>query len=191
MASRSIFRESALEAYRRNTARDVLPRLTSWPVVASCWLLVGGLLAVAAVAWSVQVPAYAAGSGFVLDDLRAAMIQSSGPTAVVLVPPQQAGRLRPGQVVHAQLGASGATIDGRIARVEPGLIAPNIAMERYGFSSSPGAAAEPMAAVVVHLPGSGSLTENAGTHLQARIRVGSHRLLSFVPGLGSVGGGNS
>jgi len=190
VASRSIFRETALEAYRRNTARDVLPRLTSWPVVASCWLLVGGLLAVAALAWSVQVPAYVTGSGFVLDDLRAAMIQSSGPTAVVLVPPGQAGRLRPGQLVHAQLGASGATVDGRIARVEPRLIAPDVAMARYGFSSTPGAAAEPMAAVVVSLLGSGSGTENAGTQLDARIRVGSHRLLSFVPGLGPAGGGS-
>ena len=190
MATRSIFRETALEAYRRNTARDVLPRLTSWPVVASCWLLVGGLLAGAVLAWSLQVPAYVTGSGYVLDDLRAAMIRSSGPTAVVLVPPQQAGRLRPGQLVQAQLGASGPAIEGRIARVEPGLIAPDAAMARYGFSSSPGAAAEPMAAVVVTLPGSGSVTENAGTQLDARIRVGSHRLLSFVPGLGSAGGGN-
>jgi hypothetical protein len=191
VASRSIFRETALEAYRRNTARDVLPRLTSWPVVASCWLLVGGLLAVAVVAWSLQLPTYVVGSGFVLDDLRAAMIQSSGRTAVVLVPPQQAGRLRAGQFVHTQLGSSGAVIGGRITRVEPGLIAPDIAMERYGFSSSPGTAAEPMAAVVVSLPGGGTVTENAGTHLEARIRVGSHRVLSFVPGLGSVGGGDS
>jgi hypothetical protein len=191
VASRSIFRETALEAYRRNTARDVLPRLTSWPVVASCWLLVGGLLAVAALAWSLQIPTYVTASGFVVDDLRAAMIQSSGPTAVLLVPPGQAGRLHPGQLVHAQVGASGATIDGRIARVEPGVIAPYLAMERYGFSSTSDADAAPMAAVVVSLPGSGSVTENAGTHLSARIRVGSHRLLSFVPGLGSVGGGNS
>jgi hypothetical protein len=62
-------------------------------------------------------------------------------------------------------------------------------MERYGFSSSPAAPAEPMAAVVVNLPGSGSVTENAGTYLDARIRVGSQRLLSFLTGLGSPGGG--
>jgi hypothetical protein len=48
-----------------------------------------------------------------------------------------------------------------------------------------------MAAVVVSLPGSGSVTENAGTQLTARIRVGSQRLLSFVPGFGAGEGGNS
>jgi hypothetical protein len=191
VASRSIFRESALAAYRRNTTRDVLPRLTSWPLVICSWLVLAALLAGAALAWTVQIPAYVAASGVVLDQQHTPTALSQAAVAVLLLPQQQAARLRPGQSVSAQLGTSGPAVDGRVAEVEPGLVAPDTARERYGFSGYPGGLEEPAAAVVVAITGSGTAAEYAGSHVAARIRVGSHRLLSFVPGLGRFTGGDS
>jgi hypothetical protein len=79
-------------AYRRSTSRDVRPRLTSWPLLVCCRLLLGGLLVAAALAWSVQVPAYVAASGLVLEDAHWPPALSEGPAAVLLVPPEDAGR---------------------------------------------------------------------------------------------------
>ncbi|HEX5533570.1 MAG TPA: hypothetical protein VFX33_07505 [Actinomycetales bacterium] len=187
MASRNIFRESALEAYRRSTTRDVLPRLTSWPLVTFAWVMFGGLLAVAVLAWSVRVPDYVAVSGVVLDPQHRPAAAQQG-AAAVFVPPQQSSRVRPDQVVHAEIGAS--AVDGVVVAVQPELIGPYAARQRFGLPADSHAVDEPAAAVIVQLAPAPPASYG-GSPVSGRIQVGSQRLLSFVPGIGALLGDDS
>ena len=112
MAGRAIFRESAIEAYRRGAKRDSVPRLTSWPVIACVWMSLGVLIAGTVLAWSVRVPSYMGASGVMLE----------GTTAALFLTPEQSARVRVGQPVHAQLGSSGVYLEGAIADIEPGSV---------------------------------------------------------------------
>lgn len=187
MASRIIFRESALEAYRRSTTRDVLPRATSWPLITFAWVLLGGLLAVAVLAWSVRVPTYIAVSGVVLDPEHRPAAVGEG-AAAVFVPQQQSSRVRPEQIVHAEIGAS--AVDGVVVAVQPELIGPYAARERFGLPADSDALDEPAAAVIVRLAPAPPASYD-GSRVSGRIQVGSQRLLSFVPVIGALLGDDS
>ena len=62
----TIFRQSALTAYKRGMEKAVVPRLISWPIIVCLWLLLGVLLAAGFLAWYVQVPIYVDGPGIIL-----------------------------------------------------------------------------------------------------------------------------
>src|SRR5438067_670232 len=63
---RTIFRQSAIEAYKRGREKDVVPRLISWPIIVCFWLLLGVLVAAGLLVWDIQVPTYVDGSGIIL-----------------------------------------------------------------------------------------------------------------------------
>jgi len=66
VSEHTIFRQNAIEAYRRGREKDVVPRLISWPIIVCLWLLLGVLLAAGFLAWYVQVPIYVDGPGIIL-----------------------------------------------------------------------------------------------------------------------------
>ncbi|HEX5533996.1 MAG TPA: hypothetical protein VFX33_09680 [Actinomycetales bacterium] len=187
MANRSIFRESALEAYRRSTTHDVLPRLTSWPLIAFAWVMLGGLLAAAVLAWSLRVPAFVDVSGVVLDpEHRAGLAQEGG--AALFVPEQQQSRVRPGQMLHGDIG--GTAVQGVVVTVQPQLIGPYAARQRFGLPTDSNAVDKPAAAVIVRLAPAPPASYD-GSRMSGRIQVGSQRLLSFVPVIGTLLGNDS
>jgi hypothetical protein len=112
VAGRAIFRESAIEAYRRGAKRDSVPRLTSWPVIVCVWMSLGVLIAGTVLAWSVRIPSYLGASGVILE----------GTAAALFLTPEQSARLRVGQPVHAHIGSSGVYMQGAIADIEPGSV---------------------------------------------------------------------
>src|ERR1043166_9124485 len=65
MADRIIYRETAIAAYKRGAEKDSLPRLISWPIVVSLWLLLGICIAAGFLARHVKVPAYIEGRGVI------------------------------------------------------------------------------------------------------------------------------
>ena len=188
-ADRAIFRETAIAAYRRGTDKDQLPRLTRWPTIALCWLLLTGLAIATVLAWSTRVPAYVAASGVVL--ARAAkpgptadQTAGSGAAAMLFLPPGQLSQIRVGQSVHGQIGSSGTHVAGIVRRIEPGVIGPVAARNRYELSGSWNALTQPSCVVIVGIGRALPPTVYGGSRWTAKIQVGSQRLLSFVPGIG-------
>lgn len=180
MASRTIFRESALEAYRRAAGRDVLPRLTTWPVVLCSWLLLAALLAAVVLAWSVRLPSYVAGTGVVV----ASDQPQRGTVVALFLPPEQSARVRPGQLVQGQIGEAGPSVRGEVATVEPGLIGPSHARERFHLDSSSELVTEPSSVVLVRLNEDLPQDADAGSHVAAQVLTGSRPLLGGLFGDG-------
>lgn len=186
MAGRTLFREGALEAYRRATGRDVLPRVSSWPVVVCSWLLLVGLVAVTLLAWSVRVPSYAAGSGLVLAPEQ----QLDDRSAVVLfLPPDQAAQVRPGQPAQGRIGDSGPSVQGEVTTIERDLIGPTQARARFRLDDSSDLVTQPSTVVIVRLAENLPPKAYAGSHMTAQVRTGSQPLLSFLSDLGGFLGG--
>jgi hypothetical protein len=191
VSERAIFRESALEAHRRRTETDIVPRLIARPIIVCFWILLGALVTAALIAWSVQVPTYVGASGVILGPSKQPHTVG-GETAVALfLPPDQSAPLRVGQPVHVQIGSSGAYVRGDIATVEPGLIGPDAARERYGIEGGANLIAQPSIVVVVRLRRALSPATYGGSSLSARVELGSQRLLALFPGLGKLVGGAS
>jgi hypothetical protein len=172
-------------------AKDVLPRLTSWPLIACCWLLLAGLLAAAAVAWSVRVPAYTGAQGVILRSGTRSGPSDGRATAALFLPPDQSARIRAGQPVHALIGSSGRSAAGTVAKVEPGVIGPDTARARYGFDPGAGFGREPRSVVIVRLGQSLPSAAYGGSSVTARMETGSQRLLELFPALGGLVGGAS
>lgn len=189
MPHRVIFRESAVQAYRRGTAKDIVPRLTFRPIIVCLWLLLAVLIAAAALAWSVRVPAYVSAQGTILPtDARAG--PSGGTTeAALFLPVDQSAHVRVGRPVHAQIGSSGPSASGSVVRVEPGVIGPDTARAMYRFEPGADTVRQPWTVVIVRLEPSLRPSAYAGSLLTARVEAGSQRLLTLFPGWGeSVGG---
>lgn len=191
MPSRPIFRESAVEAYRRRREKDVVPRLISWPIVISLWLLLAIVLADVWVSWSVRVPTYVAASGAVLSDATQPEVDGGRTAAVLFLPPKESSRVRVGQPVHVQVGSSGRYVKGVIAKVERGLVGPDEARKRYGAGGGSGLVTGPSTAAIARFEHPLSRAAYGGSHLTARVEVGSRRPLELVPGLGRLIGADS
>jgi hypothetical protein len=188
VANRAFFRESAIEAYRQGTARDIVPRLSSWPVIASLWLLLAALVAATAVAWTVRVPAYVSAQGVILPSGAQAGSGGGKTAAALFLPPDQSGDIRAGQPIHGQIGSSGRSAEGAVIRVQRGVVGPETARTRYGFEPGAGITREPWTVVIVRLGQSLRPAAYAGSELTARVETGSQRLLALFPGLGAAGG---
>jgi len=186
MPGRTIFRESAVEAYRRGTEKDVVPRLVSRPVILGLWALLALLVGTVLIAWSVKVPSYAGASGAVLSRAE------QGRTAAVLfVSSDDVADLRVGQSVLAQVGSSGKNVEGAVANIEPGLVGPNAARRRYGIEGAAGLITEPSRAVIVRFRNKLPDTAYGGSRLTAKVETGSRRLLAMLTGSARPLGGGS
>ncbi|UUU32330.1 hypothetical protein JIX56_21845 [Streptomyces sp. CA-210063] len=191
MAQRVIFRETAVQAYQRGTAKDIVPRLTRRPVIVCLWLLLAVLIATAAVAWSVRVPAYVGAQGTILSDGARAGPGGGTTDAALFLPADQSAHVRAGQPVHARIGSSDLPASGAVSRVEPGMIGPDTARAEYGFEPAAGTVRQPWTVVIVRLEQSLPPAAYDGSSLTARVEAGSQRLLTLFPGLGSSAGGAS
>lgn len=192
MSDRAIFRERAIQAYQRGTAKDIVPRLTSWPTIVCLWILLALLLVTLAVAWSVRVPANVGAQGVILRGGAQTGISDGGTAAALFLPLDQSAHLRVGQPVHAVIGSSsGASASGTVARVEPGVTGPDTARAKYGFEPGADAVRQPWIVVIVRLGQSLPPGAYGGSLLNAQVETGSQRLLAFFPGLGALMGGAS
>lgn len=176
--NRTIFRERAIQAYRRSREKDVLPRFVAPPTFLGLWIVLSLCLVAGWLAWNIRVPVYLAGSGLVI----------SGETQVVLfISADQQRSIHPGEPVQVQLGRSGPLLQRTITAVVPTLLSPEKARQDYHLD---GALAllvtEPSIAVVVALDPSSTLAGYAGSLVSAKVQVGDESLLSFVPMIGQL-----
>src|ERR1044071_3192768 len=86
MADRIIYRETAIAAYKRGAEKDSLPRLISWPIVVSLWLLLGLCIAAGFLGWHVKLPAYIEGRGVIAGEQGSPASMGEQPAAIVFLP---------------------------------------------------------------------------------------------------------
>jgi hypothetical protein len=184
VADRSIFRDTAVEAYRRRANKDIVPRLTSWPIIIGLWVLLAVLLAGVVVAWSVHVPVYVSAQGVIPRDGAQAGPSGGGTAAALFLPPDQAGRIRTGEPVRGQIGSSGGYAAGEVTQIRPGVISPGAARDRYGVQGATDVIAQPSRVVIVRLDDVPRGSEES--RLDARIQVSSQPILAYFPGLGRL-----
>ena len=192
MPESTIFRQSAITAYKRGMEKAVVPRLISWPIIVCLWLLLGVLIAATFLAWYVQVPTFVDGSGIIL--ARGDMLQPAygEMVAVVFLPADQSAHMRVGLPADVQIGSMGVHVKGTIAKVEPGIMSPDAARKRYRLDDASALLiTQPSIVVIIRLGTTLPATTYAGSLLTARVETGSQRLLALLPGLGQFLGGSS
>lgn len=191
MPEHTIFRQNAIEAYRRGREKDVVPRLISWPIIVCLWLLLAVLLAAGFLAWYIQVPTYVDGSGIIL--ARADMLQPDygEMVAVVFLPADQSAHMRVGLPADVQIGSMGVHVKGTIAKVEPGITSPDAVRKRYRLNGVDTLLIrQPSIVVIIRLSTTLPATTYAGSLLTVKVGIGSQRLLALLPSLREFLGSN-
>lgn len=181
---RSLFRESALKRYMQRREKDVFPRLVSPPVFLCAWLLFCLLLLAGLIAWWAEIPTFVDGSGLVLTPEQTHRFSNASTLILIFLPQAYASQIHVGLAVRAQVDADGPELLSRIDRVEPGIISPADARQRYGLDHTEEQIVVQPSVVILVKP-SKDLTSHvyAGSLVHAQIQVGSRRVLSLFPGL--------
>lgn len=189
-SKRTIFRHKALQQYEQSRNKTVLPRYVSPPIFVCLWILLGLLIIAGVAAWLGQVPTYVAGSGVVLDPGSTTQQGGNEAVAVVFVPATPSLTLRPGLPVQLQIGSTGPQVASTITTVEPGIVSPNEARDRYALGGVASAViTQPSVVVTARLGPSIPAQAYAGSIVSAQVQVGTRSVLSLLPGLGSLSGG--
>jgi hypothetical protein len=188
MSPRTIFRERAIEEYRRRREKDIVPRLVSKPIILCAWILLGVLVGATVIAWSVRVPTYLSASGLIVGP-GALQPANDEPVAVLFVPPVQSSEVRVGRPVKMQIGSSDTYTQGAVAKVEPAAISPEAARKRYQLDAGSDLITQPSVVATVRIEQAPSSTAYAGSRITAQVSSGSQRPLALVPGLANLVGG--
>lgn len=179
---RSIFRDQAVQKYRRNQEKSVLPRIVAPPVFLFFWILLVILTGAGVVAWLGQVPLYVTGSGVVLDKDVVPRRGSDEAIAVVPFTANDISRIHRGLPSEVQIGSTGPALTRPIDTVSPVILSPSEVHQRYGLEMT-----DPAQIVSIKLGISRRVY--AGSPVHVRVQVGSRRLLSLFPIFNSLWGG--
>ena len=108
----------------------------------------------------------------------------------VFVPATASLTLRPGLPVRLQIGSTGPQVASTITTVEPGIVSPNEARDRYALGGIASAViTQPSVVVTARLGPSIPAQAYAGSIVSAQVQMGTRSVLSLLPGLGSLSGG--
>jgi hypothetical protein len=165
----------------------VLPKLVSRGTFTIAWVLFAILIAAAATAWLTSVPVYANGTMVVVKQDGVSRDSNKEPSMVLLMPSETLASLKGGQEVLLWHHAN-ASLRSWIVAVEPAILSPQSAQER--FSLSIGAASQikgPVAVAFVRwqpLGADQSPLPYIGSFYDASVEVGSRPVISLFPVLG-------
>lgn len=190
VARRSIFREVAIGHYVTGQEKTVLPQLVSPRIFAYLWVLLGMLGTSSAIAWFTKIPVYATGSAVVVR-WRSNPTLPNQIVVAAFLPPQSLSHLQTSEKVALQLEGSGQNGEFRsILQVQPHILSPDAIQQQ--FALNPGVAQQinqPAAVVILPLePLASGLPDSAylGSVGQVKAEVGTRRLISFLPWIGSL-----
>lgn len=188
MPERSIFRESAIKKYRQRQEQGIVLHAASPPVWVFLWVVLLLLFGAGGFAWSVEVPISVQGQGVVVEQETPGQVGSEV-VAVLFFSPDQTLNLHEGQPATVSIGANVLTVVGSIGRVDTALISPNEARSRYNLQGGLAQIVSgPSITVSILLGTAASDQIYAGSLCGAQIRVGSRRVLSFLPGFKQIFG---
>ena len=181
-SKRSIFRNKALKQYAQSKEKDILPRFVAPPVFLFLWILPGLLLVSVVVAWLGQIPTFVAGSGIVMKPDT----QTGHTVAVIFLPATPTLKLHAGMPVLLQIG-SAEQMRSQIATVEPGVLSPSDAQQKYALNGALSQViTQPSIAVTVTLGQNIPAQTYAGSIVNAQVQVGTRDVLSLLPGVSAL-----
>jgi hypothetical protein len=183
-----IFRQNAVKHYMQSREKDTLPRFISLPIALFLWALLGLLLVVGLLAWYEQIPTYATGRGAVLSPGYMSHYTQQGAVAAAFFAVDQAKHLHVGQSVAVSFTSSpDSSLKGTVLAVNAA-VSPDSALRQYGLSSTAALSiTQPSIVVIIRLDVA-SPSLYAGSTLTANVQVGSRRIISLLPGIGSFWG---
>ncbi len=164
--------------------KDIFPRLVSPPVFLGAWLLFGLLLLTGLVAWWAEIPTFIDGSGIVLTPAQTHRFSNASTLILIFLPRAYAAKIHAGLPVRVQIDDGGTELLSRIEHIEPGIISPADARQRYALDSEEERAIDqPSVALLVQPRQKLDAGIYAGSMVEARVQIGSRRVLSLFPGL--------
>lgn len=176
---RPIFRDAAIKYYMQSREKTVLPRFVSPPVFTLLWIFFALCIIAALLAWNIQIPTYIASTGFVTGPDQPATTTSQEQTRVMLfIPAGSFTLLKNGQTVQIQLPGGGPPVTRTVTALGP-VLSPADVLKLFGLPLT----AAPTGLAVVALGPTSSWHIYLRSLVSAQIRVGSSRVLSFIPGL--------
>jgi hypothetical protein len=184
--SRQVFRPSALSRYQSSRdSEESAPPIVVRPRVLRLWLVAGTLVALGLVAWSISTPIYVTGRAVTLDHADAQDNIPGDTTAVVLVPPEYASRMRSGQPVLLDAGSRGMHMAGTL------LVAPRDTFDRTAtgslqsqFRDSARGNFIPVGSVALASADAAETRRTGVRTIPARVRVGRVKAISYLPIIG-------
>lgn len=189
-ATQSIFRSKALDHYTRSREKDVLPRTIVPPVFLCMWLLLALCLTGTIVSWLGRIPVYVSGVGVVQKRSEQLKTQPAQELIALLFIPTDAVHplhLTRGTSVLIQIGSQKQQVNTTIDTVEPGVLSPREAQQndrlRNGVATL---ITGPSIMVSVKLGPAFQAQSYVGSSVNAQVQVNSRRVLSLLPGLGSM-----
>lgn len=191
MSRQPLFRTQALQHYARGREKTVLPRLVTPPVFLCLWLLVGLLLLTAALAWHIQVPLYTRALGAMLPYPSSNQQSTSEMQAILFVPATPTPDLRVGAAFTGQIVLTGESFVGTIAKVQPGVVTPEQARQRYALTGDLALVITgPSVVVQVRIEPTFPVAAREGLSVSAQVPVGAQSILSWLSDVlgGLVGG---
>jgi hypothetical protein len=185
VTSRSIYRAEAVRRYAQAREKSVLPRFVSPRTVLYLWFLLALLLASGFVAWLSSVPLYASGPAAVVERHHGGDALSDDVVLVAFLPPENLSRLSPGQMLFVDLDGRGERVGMPVSAVEPEIMSPDLARQRYGLSSWAGRViTQPAAVSIARLdrpPAGRHSVTYVGSTYWVDVEVGSRRVISLFP----------
>ncbi|GCE09053.1 hypothetical protein [Dictyobacter aurantiacus] len=138
---------------------------------------------VGCVAWNDEIPIYATAPGVVLDKHSLGAANQPGAQAALFFSADQLPQLRVGQQALVHIGASKEELASKVIKVEPAVVSPSVIHQRYGFMAQ--IVTQPSIVVLIQIDRIPASTFG-GSVLVANVKTGSQRILSMLPGLGSL-----
>ncbi len=177
--NRSIFRGQALQKYRQNQEKSVLPHLITPPTFLLFWIILVILMSAGIISWLGRIPLYVTGSGVVLD--KTSLPHRDDATAVILLTASDVSRVHAGLPAQVQIGSTGLQLTCAVATVSPVILSPSEAHQLYGITMT-----DPAQAISLNLGPTISGKIYAGSPVHVQIQVGSRRLISLFPFFSSL-----
>lgn len=176
----TIFRDKAIERYRKQQYEAVFPRFLRPQTFRFVWLLLGLLFLSVALAWTAELPVYiTAQAVMVIGEAGANEDQ-----LVILIPAEAKSGVQAGQTVH--ILDEGIEV-GKIRQVSPDVLSPAAATAVYNLP--PGLITTPT--IVATAPFKTTILSAAqyqGSLFTVHIEAGSQPLIANVPILGQFWG---
>lgn len=181
----SIFRTGALERFVQGRSQLVLPAFVAPRAQALLWLALVLVLGCGALAWSAQVPRFESGVAIVVEGTRVSSLARPGePLLLVFLSHQSLPSLQPQQPLVVEPSSPAARLRAEVLAVEPQLLSPKAARERFGVDLVPSQLdAAPSAVLVARLsalPEGPSPSDFLGGTFPVSVRVGSQRLIELL-----------
>lgn len=188
----SIYRTEAVRQYVKKNERVALPKLVSPKTIYILWVIAGVLISAGAFGLLAKVPVYASAIAVVVG--KDGSSEEGPPALAVLVclSSEELTRLKSGQRVTFVIGKSNQSVSGPIFAIEPNVLSPKTVQERFRLSSGTGShISEPKAVALARWrpePTGPSVDSLIGSVYDARVEVGSRRVISLFPIVGNVFG---